>query len=41
MVELWVKDKHGEALDVIAGYDDNVSGMSVFGKPALIISTKV
>ncbi|ETW76153.1 hypothetical protein HETIRDRAFT_461139 [Heterobasidion irregulare TC 32-1] len=23
MTELWVKDKHGEALDIIPGYDDN------------------
>ncbi|KAI0037161.1 galactose mutarotase-like protein [Vararia minispora EC-137] len=23
MVELWVRDKHGESLDVIAGYDDS------------------
>ena len=26
MTELWVKDKHGEALDIIPGYDDNVCG---------------
>lgn len=24
MTELWVKDKHGEARDIILGYDDNV-----------------
>ena len=24
MVELWVKDKHGESLDVIPSYDDPV-----------------
>ncbi|THH14452.1 hypothetical protein EW146_g5886 [Bondarzewia mesenterica] len=23
MTELWIKDKHGEAIDVIPGYDDN------------------
>lgn len=24
MTELWVKDKHGQARDIILGYDDNV-----------------
>lgn len=29
LTELWVKDKNGEAIDVVPGYDDNVS-LSLF-----------
>ena len=29
MTELWVKDKFGEARDIILGYDDNVNVQTI------------
>lgn len=32
MTELWVKDRHGQARDIILGYDDNVrTSADVYG----------
>ncbi|KAI0048896.1 galactose mutarotase-like protein [Auriscalpium vulgare] len=33
LTELWVKDKHGEPLDIVPGYDDNTKIYTDYGHP--------